>query len=287
MVLAVREQKAPSTSQGMQLLSFLLVITMMNYYGENVDRANMWSVLIPNLSNVGGHERRRLKMAFAAAYGKLPNQIVGYSYEWSNCDMMVVPVFKEEKKMFTNTITGSSCDMICIDDFTSSMPVTYAATPKVPKGCGEACQPIQNKKENNMGYANTAAVRYTDESFNQEKAAREHMEDRLYGAYHTKQDDLRTKFHMRPVEINTIKELKDALANGTIIVYAEHLKDDHSISWGWGDYLTAKDKDRDEAGYKLADGLLDTAFTKAKDTIKVLPVDKGLEALQQFEAATF
>lgn len=134
-----------------------------------------------------------------------------------------------------------------------------------------------NKKENNMGY---------DES-QLEIQKRNRLSNRLDEVKASHIGGLKDKFHMHPVSLKTVEEVNKALKDGRFDINPDYLSAKGEINYFTTGMLRAVDPARDTDGYKAAEKLVNTAYTAAKDKIIVLPLEKGLEALNTFEAATF
>jgi hypothetical protein len=167
-------------------------------------------------------------------------------------------------------------------------PVKYDFDLLADCSSGSTCAPAKKaqKKENNMSTANinvtaTTAVDTT------EKDQRRYLTDRLYNVRAEKRAEAFEKFNMDTLKLKTVDEVNAALKDGTIIFDKDNASADGRIGWFCTSMLSVVNPKRDEAGYKAADALLGKAYTDAKDKIIVLPVEKGLEALNAFEAQTF
>lgn len=141
----------------------------------------------------------------------------------------------------------------------------------------------------------------TEEQKEQEMTAQNEAEKinylsrRLEDVKHDKKHALKEHFNLLDPEApNTFDEYVKALKDGKYSFRNEAAKErannpDYFYSWGISDYIIFRDPSvkPDKDGYKAAEKLLDAEYTKTKDVIKVLPADKGLEALNAFEAKTF
>lgn len=219
---------------------------------------------------------------------------------------------KKRKKM----MIGKTADTISIDDLYAAKEMLVKAN--IPYGygtielgncfaCGPniACeQPVpwptqtiqasakrkqpnkETTKENTMGYAaiNVTAATAVD---NTTRDQREHLLERLSSVRCEKRDELTEKFFMGPVKLETIEAVEAAMKDGTIQVDKDYADKNGNLSWFSTTMLRIVNPKRDEAGFKAANVLLGKSYTDAKDKIIILPVEKGLEALGTFEAATF
>jgi hypothetical protein len=173
-------------------------------------------------------------------------------------------------------------------DYCSPVKYNFDLLADCPTATTTRCAPAPKaqKKENNMSTSNinvtaTTAVDTT------ERDQRRYLTDRLYNVKAEKRAEAFEKFNMGTLKLKTVDEVNAALKDGTIIFDKDNASEDGRIGWFCTSMLSVVNPKRDEAGYQAADALLGKAYTDAKDKIIVLPVEKGLEALNAFEAQTF
>jgi len=218
-----------------------------------------------------------------------PNEADYRAADWN---LTLVHIDRENHPYHTNKLDDMNTAQACttnnfhLDDLwndqiqkCSNPPVVAIDVPCVPAKPMPVCKPY--KKENNMGYETTAA--------SIEGTQREHLQTRLRSVKNDKTEALKDTFHMKPVSLKTEDELIAAMKSGNVRV-AEGYKnpEDGKLYYGLSSLrIEAFDPAKDEAGYKAAAELVDKAYTDAKDKVIVLPLEKGLEALNSFESATF
>ncbi len=162
--------------------------------------------------------------------------------------------------------------------------------------------PSMSFQENLVSYGNAWAVTGTqyhtddlfppckkeeDNMYTQIETERKYLATRLYNANYKKQDEASQKFLPKTEIPNTGKKLKEAIANGWLKV---DLKDDDVVMhYDYLDYIRLEDpsKPKDEEGYRKALSTIEVDRKGAEDVIRVLPVDQGLKALQEFESKTY
>lgn len=142
------------------------------------------------------------------------------------------------------------------------------------------CSPVTEEveKENNMNTSIQVAV-------NDDQTKR-YLKDRLYAVTHEKRTALSRKFGMIDDEApRTANELIKRITDGKYVI-----RKDRGDSRTYSDslaYINWRDPavTKDEAGFDAANDKLEKAQTAVKDQIVVLDAEKGLAALQTFEAA--
>ena len=188
---------------------------------------------------------------------------------------------KKVKKRYKNKLERS-------EEYTSSVRVLLQSsldTFKIPSvGMnGLVFNTVSNQKEEketNMSYDMTPAAL--------EKTQREYLERRLDEVRWEKRSDLRDAFGQNGLKIETKAELEKAIKSYLVIREDAFDKEGKLKPFEyWADAYSFENPDKDDAGYELASKTMETEYQTRKDMIKVLPLDKGLEALQDFESQTF
>lgn len=148
-------------------------------------------------------------------------------------------------------------------------PVNPVCCPSAPK------KKCAQKEETTMDY-------------NMEVDQRNHLKRRLDRVETDKHGELRTAFHM-DASPKSKDAILAALKAGNIEFNNAYFAKDGTLGecWNANGTFSFVDPDKDEKGYDAAKKLLHAAFAAAKDKIIVLPLKDGLDALNEFEAATF
>lgn len=157
----------------------------------------------------------------------------------------------------------------------SSLDCCEAAVPKCPyKGPKVKYEEVE--KENNMNTSIQVAV-------NDDNTKR-YLKDRLYVVTANKRVALRVKFGMADADSpRTLEDFFQRIKDGKYVVAKDDMK---RRSYEPALYISWRDPaiEKDENGYEAANEKLKAAETATKDAIVVLDNEKGLAALQAFEA---
>lgn len=152
-------------------------------------------------------------------------------------------------------------------------------TVKVKSPCQE------HEKEHNMGYAYAQAT-MSATTKPPELTQAEFLKDRLETLKDNKKAALRAKFFINePKSPSTLGELRARLAAGQFTIADHGYTDDYRVygADSWISWRT-KDTQADQAGYDAAKAVLKAAAQKVADEIMSLDYNRGLTAVQQFEA---
>lgn len=171
----------------------------------------------------------------------------------------------------------------------------HASIPTTPQPCGKSAKSSAQKKEtpmrNDINLNLNVDHDYAPAPFNHESEARSHLQSRLYSVGFKHETALEKQFFIRePDGPKTVGEFKERIAKGEFSLDFGDKKDDDKVGYDENiRYVFSwrkPDQKKDRDGFNAAYEKLSEAQTKAGDVINVLPLEKGLEALREFEGWT-
>jgi hypothetical protein len=149
--------------------------------------------------------------------------------------------------------------------------------------CNQAT--IQKKDANPMHVDNNVRVDMLPPP-SEEVRQRDYLLSRLRDAKSKRDLALQEQFGMRDEAApETFEEMIERIKKGKFRMSSK-IKADQKLDL-WHDplsFIRWRSKDKDEAGYDAASEKMRTEYTKAKDQIMIQTLDKGLKALEAFEA---
>lgn len=230
-------------------------------------RFEMWCSTIPGYLEMSPRDRKQAKTEYALS--------IGYN-NFGEVPLNTLETMKA--KLLSSTIPD-----VCygFDMYApKNMMVTIDDCPKAAIPCAQECKANKNK-EKNM-YDMDMDCEYTS---TETERTKDFLNSRLSQAFSEKDDELIKAFHLRadPPE-NEEDQVKRILAG-------EYEFEDRDCSWSgrkykkliWRNPKTPADK----AGYDVASAKLNAACEAAREDVKVLAPEKGLETLRAFQSATF
>lgn len=185
-----------------------------------------------------------------------------------------------EKEDMSITVIPPACASTtanyAVVDCLETLFATYTS-PKMAKKKAVSYSNEKEEKENTMNdYRNSEAA-----------TQRTHLIRRLEQTQYKKREDLQNAFNMHAPVLKTKEDVEKAMKDGLFRLH-EAYADGTDLKYGFcTSMLQVVNPKRDEAGYNAAEALMNKAAVAARDEILVLPVEKGLEALNKFEASTF
>lgn len=183
---------------------------------------------------------------------------------------------KKEKEEFElmKMNKGFKQPVACVDQVTQEIMLGCIKTAPMP-GCNVPFDIAKQEKEDTMD-TRTEAQQAKDYLIKGEEAA---MWNQLAKAEDT--------FNLKTQRPATVKELRDAIAKGFLVVDEKY--DDKAGVYYWQDFVEYVDpaKKPDRAGYNAAEKQIRSDASDVKDQIVVFGPEKGLEALNAFKAKAY
>lgn len=182
---------------------------------------------------------------------------------------------KKEWKMNLVEVT-SSAPNFSVDNVLSSVRKALDLPDISPPHCFATIPNVANQKKEQAMY-----------EYNKEHEATEHLEYRLDILWEDKVVDLQKTFGLRDDNPpSTPREIIDRITKGQYKVNADSM--DREV-WNPFGQIRWRDPARQEdyQGFEKARSTANAARVKTLDEIRILPSEKGLEALRAFESATF